>query len=214
MAGATGLQAEQGRSEQQHDMANHHRGFLISQRRHTLVRTLLEGTSAHLYRPDNRQNREIPPNPQTFTRLAFTPRCAKPAMIQPVVAFRCTERGESVAFRSAASSESEQTPLRPCLGSSTEPQAKPHLPTKQKQSSPGYWVRNAMIDEETIRLDQFLKFAGAVGTGGEAKMRIQSGEVFVNGVVELRRRKQLRHGDTVQFEDGEYLVEFGEADDH
>ncbi len=71
-----------------------------------------------------------------------------------------------------------------------------------------------MIDEETIRLDQFLKFAGAVGTGGEAKMRIQSGEVFVNGVVELRRRKQLRHGDTVQFEDGEYLVEFGEADDH
>ncbi len=66
-----------------------------------------------------------------------------------------------------------------------------------------------MAEEETIRLDQFLKFAGAVGTGGEAKMRIQSGEVCVNGEVELRRRKQLRHGDTVQFDDGEYLVEFG-----
>ena len=48
-----------------------------------------------------------------------------------------------------------------------------------------------------IRLDDFLKRAGLVGTGGEAKLRIQSGEVLVNGEVETRRRKQLSCGDSV-----------------
>lgn len=49
-----------------------------------------------------------------------------------------------------------------------------------------------------IRLDDFLKRSGFVGTGGEAKMRIQSGEVIVNGEVETRRRKQLAIGDVVE----------------
>ncbi|MEE2937870.1 MAG: RNA-binding S4 domain-containing protein [Planctomycetota bacterium] len=49
-----------------------------------------------------------------------------------------------------------------------------------------------------IRLDDFLKHEGIVGTGGEAKVRIQSGEVRVNGDVEVRRRKQLRVGDVVE----------------
>jgi ribosome-associated protein len=49
-----------------------------------------------------------------------------------------------------------------------------------------------------IRLDDFLKRTGMVGTGGEAKLRIQSGEVTVNGEVETRRRKQLSIGDVVQ----------------
>jgi ribosome-associated protein len=47
-------------------------------------------------------------------------------------------------------------------------------------------------------LDDFLKRRGLVGTGGEAKIRIQSGEVIVNGEVETRRRKQLAIGDVVQ----------------
>ena len=37
------------------------------------------------------------------------------------------------------------------------------------------------IETEFIRLDALLKFAGAVGTGGEAKLLIQNGEVAVNG---------------------------------
>ena len=49
-----------------------------------------------------------------------------------------------------------------------------------------------------IRLDDFLKHEGVVGTGGEAKIRIQSGEVRVNGDVEVRRRKQLAAGDVVE----------------
>ena len=49
-----------------------------------------------------------------------------------------------------------------------------------------------------IRLDDFLKRSGLVGTGGEAKLRIQSGEVLVNGDVETRRRKQLVLADVVE----------------
>lgn len=64
-----------------------------------------------------------------------------------------------------------------------------------------------MNDNNTIRLDQFLKLQSAVSTGGEAKLRIQSGEVLVNGEVETRRRRQLVLGDVVVFNDLEYVVE-------
>jgi len=57
----------------------------------------------------------------------------------------------------------------------------------------------------TIRLDDFLKREGMVGTGGEAKVRIQAGEVLVNGQVETRRRKQLQAGDLVELM-GEQLI--------
>ena len=54
------------------------------------------------------------------------------------------------------------------------------------------------IKTEFIKLDAFLKFAGLVGTGGEAKIRIQQGEVSVNGEVCTVRGKKLRPGDTVE----------------
>ncbi len=50
----------------------------------------------------------------------------------------------------------------------------------------------------SIRLDNFLKTAGLTATGGQAKVLIQSGQVMVNGEVEIRRRKQLKPGDVVQ----------------
>ena len=46
-----------------------------------------------------------------------------------------------------------------------------------------------------MKLDQYLKWKGWVSTGGEAKQRIQSGEVSVNGTVETRRGRQLAEGD-------------------
>jgi Uncharacterized conserved protein len=49
-----------------------------------------------------------------------------------------------------------------------------------------------------MRLDQFLKWQGWVATGGEAKLRIQAGDVSVNGAVEQRRGRQLQTGDHVQ----------------
>ncbi len=56
----------------------------------------------------------------------------------------------------------------------------------------------------TIRLDHFLQSCG-VETGGQAKLLIQSGEVWVNGSVETRRRKKLRAGDEVTL-DGDVFV--------
>lgn len=59
---------------------------------------------------------------------------------------------------------------------------------------------------QTIQLDQFLKYVGAVATGGEAKRWIQDGAVEVNGDVELRRRRKLVEGDVVALADDVYEV--------
>ncbi len=57
---------------------------------------------------------------------------------------------------------------------------------------------SAEASRQMMRLDDFLKRAGWVGTGGQAKVWIQDGQVSVNGVVETRRRKQLFLGDVVE----------------
>ena len=54
------------------------------------------------------------------------------------------------------------------------------------------------ISGKVIRLGQFLKMAVLVETGGEAKARIQGGEVLLNNEVETRRGRQLRHLDVVE----------------
>jgi ribosome-associated protein len=59
---------------------------------------------------------------------------------------------------------------------------------------------------EVIRLDDFLKRTGWVGTGGEAKLRIQSGEVRVNSQIETRRRRQLVIGDVIEIAGERYRV--------
>ena len=50
-----------------------------------------------------------------------------------------------------------------------------------------------------MKLDQFLKWKGIVSTGGEAKHLISAGLVSVNGLVETRRGRKLKHGDQVIF---------------
>ena len=47
-------------------------------------------------------------------------------------------------------------------------------------------------------LGRALKAADLVGTGGEAKVMIQAGEVSVNGDVETRRGRRLEEGDVVE----------------
>ena len=61
--------------------------------------------------------------------------------------------------------------------------------------------------QEFIELDQFLKLAQVVSSGGEAKRLIQSGAVTVNGAVETRRGKKLRAGDTVEVHGETYVIE-------
>jgi len=52
-----------------------------------------------------------------------------------------------------------------------------------------------------ITLGQALKTANVAGTGGEAKVLIQAGEVRVNGEVETRRGRKLERGDVVEVGD-------------
>ena len=55
------------------------------------------------------------------------------------------------------------------------------------------------INDEIIRLGQFMKLANLVESGSEARPAITAGEVRVNGEVELRRGRQLRVGDVVEY---------------
>ena len=56
-------------------------------------------------------------------------------------------------------------------------------------------------------LGQALKVASLVGSGGEAKVVIQAGEVSVNGEVETRRGRRLEAGDVVEV--GDERLEIG-----
>ena len=66
-------------------------------------------------------------------------------------------------------------------------------------------MENIVITTEFIKLQDLLKFANLVGTGGEAKIIIQEGEVKVNGEVCTMRGKKIRPGDIVEL-DGQQLT--------
>lgn len=56
------------------------------------------------------------------------------------------------------------------------------------------------ITTEFIKLQDLLKLANLVGTGGEAKIVIQNGDVSVNGEVCTMRGKKCRAGDIVELD--------------
>jgi ribosome-associated protein len=61
-------------------------------------------------------------------------------------------------------------------------------------------IDDVPISGDSIRLGQFLKFAGLLDSGGEVKEAIVDGYVLVNGEVDRRRGRQLQVGDVVTFE--------------
>ena len=58
-----------------------------------------------------------------------------------------------------------------------------------------------------MKLDQFLKWHNIVSSGGEAKIFIKSGQVKVNGQIELKRGRKLVKGDKVMFLKSELIFE-------
>ncbi len=62
-------------------------------------------------------------------------------------------------------------------------------------------VEKIYIDSEFIKLDSLLKFSGIAETGGQAKMLVQSGRIYVNGEICTQRGKKIKNGDKVSFED-------------
>lgn len=71
-------------------------------------------------------------------------------------------------------------------------------------------MKKIKITDEFIKLGQALKLAGIVGSGVEAKLVIQDGEVSVNGAVELQRGKKLYPGDVFSFQGEDVQVEAAE----
>ena len=67
-------------------------------------------------------------------------------------------------------------------------------------------MTNIEVKPPFIKLDQFLKFANAIYSGGEAKTVIADGLVTVNGEVCTMRGKKLYDGYVVSFEGEEYKV--------
>ena len=67
-------------------------------------------------------------------------------------------------------------------------------------------MEKILINTEFIKLDALLKYAAAVGTGGEAKNVIADGLVKVNGEVCTMRGKKLRSGDTVELDGAKVCI--------
>lgn len=67
-------------------------------------------------------------------------------------------------------------------------------------------MESIQIRDEFIKLGQALKLAGLVESGVEAKIVITSGEVKVNGQVEIQRGKKIVDGDIVEYNGSRFKV--------
>ncbi len=66
------------------------------------------------------------------------------------------------------------------------------------------------ITTEFIKLQDLLKLASLVSTGGEAKLAVQEGEVTVNGEVCTQRGRKLRPGDEVSYGGHKITVKYAD----
>lgn len=66
------------------------------------------------------------------------------------------------------------------------------------------------ITTEYIKLQDLLKFAALVSTGGEAKLVITEGNVLVNGEVCPQRGKKIRPGDIVSYRGHELTIVYAD----
>jgi len=71
-------------------------------------------------------------------------------------------------------------------------------------------MKIVVITTEYIKLQDLLKLAGLVETGGEAKERVQAGEARVGGEVCLQRGKKIRPGDEVDFAGQRIAVKYAD----
>lgn len=67
-------------------------------------------------------------------------------------------------------------------------------------------MKQIKITTEFIKLDQLMKYAEMVQSGGEAKMLIAQGLVLVNGEICTQRGKKIRVGDKVEFDGNDYEI--------
>ena len=68
-------------------------------------------------------------------------------------------------------------------------------------------METVTIESEFIKLESLLKLDGWFETGGQAKIRIQLGEVTLNGAVCLQRGRKCRPGDVITMDKRSLTVE-------
>jgi ribosome-associated protein len=67
-------------------------------------------------------------------------------------------------------------------------------------------MKEIKIETEFIKLDQLLKFAGIIDTGGQSKLLINDGLVKINGELTKSRGKKIKKGDIVEIKDMESFI--------
>lgn len=83
---------------------------------------------------------------------------------------------------------------------------------RRRQQPEEHPIDDVPVRDEVIRLGQFLKLANLVDSGADAKAVIAEGEVLVGGEVEMRRGRQLRAGDIVEYAGRRARVAPGDAE--
>lgn len=61
-------------------------------------------------------------------------------------------------------------------------------------------IEDISIDTDEIQLDQFLKWAGVLASGGEVKALLEERRIRRNGERENARRRKLHPGDVIEIE--------------
>lgn len=62
-------------------------------------------------------------------------------------------------------------------------------------------IIDVTLTQSPVELFKILKFEGIASSGAEAKLFIDQGLVSVNGETETRKRRKIKGGDNIQFED-------------
>ena len=62
-------------------------------------------------------------------------------------------------------------------------------------------MQDIFINTPSINLDQLLKWAGIVDTGGQVKLLIGENLIKVNGIIISERRKKICPGDIIEIQD-------------
>jgi ribosome-associated protein len=67
-------------------------------------------------------------------------------------------------------------------------------------------MQEIILTKQPVELFKILKFEGMASSGGEAKMLITDGQVKVNGVKEIRKRKQIVADDVIEFGGEQFVI--------
>ncbi len=121
----------------------------------------------------------------SFRRMQRDAICAIAKRTAPALAARS-------GFASARYSPALHGPVIPVAHTGKESRIVPH--------------NNSGANVRPLCLDQFMKLSAIAGSGGQAKVMIQSGEVKVNGKVETRRRRKLVPEDVVEVNGDSFRV--------